>query len=115
MKGEQVKVYKRVESTKNDLNEPVYIWNVTTVEDVLVRPIRPEERQEDAERPNRVRARYTLAFPKTFTDDLTYCKVALIDRGMDFEDALEVIGTPDRLIPCPTKWNILVNVGRVDG
>lgn len=118
MKGETVTVSKRVVIGKDKLGEPIYDWDHIEVGNVLVRPIHEYSSSDlaDPERPDGIRIRYCLAFPKTYDGpSLAHCKIALTDRGMSFEDALDVSGSPDIVNPCPTAWNMLVNVGRIDG
>lgn len=117
--GEQVDVYRREKIGEDDLSEPIYKWIPKRVDNVLVNPIYSDAISGDdlssANRPDGMNIRYRLAFPKTFTDNLAHCKIVLVDRGMDEEDALFVTGSPDRLTPCPTEWNLMATVGRIDG
>lgn len=117
MRGERVDVYHREEVGVDALGEPSYVWTTEHVDNVLVRPVNTSATADlpDPERPDGIRVSYVLAFPKTYVGSLARCKVALVDRGMDFGDALDVSGDPDYLRPCPTAWNMLVSVGRVDG
>lgn len=117
MIGERVDVYRREQVSLDALGEPEYIWTVEHVDNVLVRPVNTSSTADisDAERPDGMRITYILGFPKTYSGSLAHCKIVLADRGMVFEDALDVDGSPDYLKPCPTAWNMLVNVGRVDG
>ena len=118
MKGEQVTVYRREAVSVDALGEPQYIWSAEKVDNVLIRPVNTSVTADidDPERPDGIRVSYVLGFPKAYTgSSLAHCKIALTDRGMDFNDALDVSGDPDYLRPCPTAWNMLVSVGRVDG
>lgn len=117
MKGEAVTVWRREEEGTDALNEPIYKWNPTVVENVLVRPINDLTSDvSDVEHPDGIKVRYCLAFPKTYDGKpLAHCKISLSGRGMTEDDALPVIGSPDYLKPCPTAWNMLVYVGRIDG
>lgn len=105
------------------MGEPVYSWPATIVENVLVRPLSPSDLgiggDMSALRPDGTRVKYRLAFPKSYGGpDLAHARVSLIDRGMDpsdHEGAYRVVGEPDIVRPCPTDWNMYVEVGRVDG
>ncbi|MDO4591016.1 MAG: hypothetical protein Q4B35_06450 [Slackia sp.] len=120
MTGESVCVLRRRADGRDDMGEPVYAWDQETVDDVLVRPLSPSD-VEDPERPDAVRASYALAFPKAYTAHaapLAHARVALVSRGMDPSDAQaahRVIGSPDIVRPCPTKWNMNVLVAAADG
>lgn len=117
MKGETVTVHRREEIGKDALDEPIYEWIHEDVNNVLVRPVNDASSDlADVERPDGIRIRYCLAFPKTYKGKpLAHCKISLTDRGMSEDDALSVVGSPDYLKLCPTAWNMLVYVGRVDG
>lgn len=118
MMGEDVVVFNKVETGRDDCDEPVYEWVPERVTNVLVAPSSDETQGEMADmRPERARARYRLAFPKTYLGDLMGARVALVDRGMpeDADEALRVMGAPDRVSPCPTKWNLIADVERVYG
>ncbi len=114
--GERVAVLRREEGT-DVLGDPVGGWAVEYVDGVLVMPVR-EGDPSDPDRVNGSKSRYSLAFPKSYEGDVAGCKVALVDRGMDAEDAkraFDVEGEPGRTVPCPTRWNMLAYVGREDG
>lgn len=117
MKGETVTVYRREQVAVDALGEPEYIWTTEQVGNVLVRPVNTFDTANlvDGERPDGIRVKYVLGFPKTYKGKLVHCKIALTERGMGFDDALDVSGDPDYLRPCPTAWNMLVSVGRTDG
>ncbi len=120
--GEAVAVLTRSSSSTDRMGDPVWTWTPETVENVLVRPLNGSD-ASDQLRPDGVRALYRLAFPKTWTEGkapgyLAHARVALTARGMsatDADSALRVIGSPDLTEPCPTKWNLTCDVGRVDG
>lgn len=115
--GENVAVLTRRKIGEDTMGEPIYEWDYETVENVLVRPLSGSDLQDEL-RPDGIQLRYSLAFPKTFDGSLAHARIALVDRGMDpsnFNDALRVSGDPDYVNPCPTPWNRLVDVGRVDG
>lgn len=120
MMGESVCVLRRRIDGRDDMGEPVYAWEPETVDDVLVRPLSAQD-CEDPKRPDAVRASYTLAFPKAYTAHaapLAHARVALVSRGMDPADAqaaYRVIGSPDIVRPCPTKWNMNVKVASANG
>lgn len=122
MTGERVSVLTRSQAGTDGMGEPVYEWSHELVEGVLVRPLSGSD-LTGALRPDGVRVSYSLAFPKSWTAGrppgfLARRRVALVDRGMDAEDAeaaLRVSGSPDRTVPCPTAWDTVCEVGRVDG
>lgn len=120
MRGERVAVLTRRDTGSRDaMGNEVWEWVPQYVDDVLVRPLSGSD-IEQATRPDGVRVRYTLAFPKTFdmqAADLSRARVALVARGMGETEgeSMEVIGWPDVTDPCPTRWNRLVSVGRAEG
>lgn len=117
MLGEKVCVLTRSKTGEDSMGEPVYEWMPQIVENVLVKPSTGQDLDDDL-RPDGVRVEYTLAFPKSFSEkSLRGARIALLDRGMeqDANTALRVSGSPDVTNPCPTNWNMLVEVGRVDG
>lgn len=117
MLGEVVAVLTRRKAGEDEMGEPVYAWDAETVQDVLVRPLQGKELNE-ALRPDGIRVRYALAFPKTYTGDLSHARVALVARGMDAgkpEEALRVTGNADKTPQSPLMWDRTVEVGRADG
>lgn len=117
MLGETVSVLKRIETGTDSMGEPIYQWQTKNVENVLVKPGLGENLTDDL-RPDGIRVKYTLAFPKTFTDSLRGARIALIERNMsaeDYESALVVVGDPGITNPCPTSWNRIVEAGTVYG
>ena len=122
MLGETVAVLTRRKTGEDEMGEPVYEWDSERVENVLVRPLSGSD-LADSLRPDGIRVSYSLAFPKAWTAGkapgfLTHRRVALVARGMDERDAdaaLRVSGSPDRTTPCPTAWDTIAEVGRVDG
>lgn len=125
MLGETVTVLMRTKSGEDEMGEDVYTWSATEVANCLVRPTSNAELGEadTAQRPDGVEARYVIAFPKTYAGgNLTHARVVLSDRTGAVTDAdkaaktaLRVSGAPDITQPCPTKWNMLVIVGVVNG
>lgn len=116
--GETVTVHFRAKVGTDAMGEPIYEQTHIQVDNVLVRPVDSLVNTDiaDAERPDGIRVSYVLAFPKTYDGpSLAHAKISLTARGMGFEDALSVSGSPDILSPCPTAWNMTVNAGRVDG
>ena len=111
MLGEAVEVLRRTQSGTDIMGEPVYTWGAETVDNCLVRPLTGSD-LNDAMRPDGVRVRYNVAFPKTYEGRATLrgCKVSL--RGCE---PLFVVGEPDITNPCPTMWDVVAEVGRVDG
>lgn len=118
MLGEAVAVLLRRKVGEDGMGEPVYEWESIPVEGALVRPLEGGE-ANDVLRPDGVRVLYRIAIPKTYGGPpLANARVALVERGMDpsdHENALRVSGSPDITRPCPTKWNMAFEVGRVDG
>lgn len=115
MNGECVTVYEPTVVGLDAYGDKVRGYEPHVVDDVLVRPLSGSD-SGDADRPDGVRVEYALAFPKSYDGPaLRGCKVALTDRGMTEEDALWVSGSPDVVSPCPTRWNMNVEVGRTHG
>lgn len=108
MKGERVVVRTRILSGYDEFHDPVYTYADEDVDNVLVAPGARHDVIEST-RPDGAEVNYTLYFPKTFVGDLEGSKVVV--RG----EALDVIGHPDRFDPCPTGWNMVVEVGAVHG
>lgn len=102
------------------MGEPVIKWRPLEVDGALVRPKTSDE-SGAGDRVGAIRSLYSIALPKSFTRDmpsLANARVALVDRGMDPDDghsALRIFGSPDRTMPCPTKWDVVFDAGRVDG
>lgn len=117
MLGELVAVLHRRKVGEDSMGESVYEWDKVDVDNVLVRPLTGSE-LSDALRPDGVRVRYALAFPKSYEGDLSHARVALVARGMDGDDpdaALRVTGNTDKTPQSPIAWDRNVEVGRVDG
>ena len=115
--GESIAVLRPIKTGVDEMGDPVVRWEVETVANAIVRPTSPDE-VDAADRINGVRISYTIALPKSYTSSLRHCRIALIDRGMNITDAnaaLRVTNDPDQVHPCPTAWNRLAYVGRVDG
>lgn len=112
MKGETVIVVRSVEVGRDPANNPITEESESAVEDVLVAP-GPLADAHESNRPKGVEVRYTLHFPKTYDGgDLTGASIKV--RG---EDPLAVVGSPRTYTTenTPTRWNMPVEVGRVDG
>lgn len=118
MLGEKITVLYRLSAGEDDLGEPIFEWTAVDVHGALVRPLSGSD-IDDAKRPDGIRVEYSIAMPKSCPSiPWAHARVALVDRGMDADDiegALRVVGSPDIVTPCPTKWNMIVEVGRVDG
>lgn len=114
MLSETIKVWRKEQSSIDCMGEPVYIWNSEDVEDCIVRPLAGEN-LTDSTRPDGVVVTYSVAFPKTYDkrNNLRGCKVTF--RGMEETQALYVAGSPDITYPCPTAWDTIAEVGRIDG
>ena len=123
-----VRVWTRSESGTDPMGEPTYEWTHVDVPGVLVRTGSGTdmERGDSASdlRPDGVRVSYTLAFPKGYDGPgLRHARVTLLDAryGMDLDEsdgwrtALAVSGDPSPQVPCPTRWDMICEVGRTDG
>lgn len=114
--GETIAVLTKDVTGTDEMGEPLYTVHHFTVDNCLVRPIYGAGSEAaDVLHRDGCTVRYTIAFPKTYAGlSLRGAKIALIERGYsadDYEHALFVIGVPDVTKPCPTKWNMLVEVG----
>ena len=120
MLGEAVAVLRRTQTGTDAMGEPTLGWASETVGGCLVRPLDGSDAIADGA-PDGRRCEYRIAFPKSWTATaapLAGCRVALVARGMDAADAdaaLRVAGSPDRTVPCPTRWDMAVDVWRADG
>ena len=107
--GEAVYVISYIPNGNDELGAPIMMEVTKEVKRVVVFPGARKDASEDT-RPQGVVVAYTLHFPKTFKDDVTGCDV--IVRG----HRCHVIGHPDREPPpCPTNWNMTVEVSYVEG
>lgn len=105
---ETVIVKRRSQNGVNQIGEPVWEYESQNVAGVLVAPATTSD-VHDNHRFDGVRVTYTLYFPDTFTSKLRGAMVTV--RGVDYQ----VVGDPDRFRDTPTRWNMVVTVGRVDG
>ena len=118
--GERVVVLRRREAGRDAMGEPVWEWDAEEVDGYLVRPLAGSD-VPSADRPDGVTAEYAVALPKSYTAamaPLRHARVALVERGMDpsdAESALLVSGSPDVTRPCPTRWDVIAEVGRTHG
>lgn len=123
-----VRVWYRTQEGTDPMGEPTYAWSHADVDGVLVRPATGSdmERGDPASdlRPDGVRVRYVLALPKGYDGPpLRHARVTLLHPayGMDLDEsegwreALAVSGDPRPTVPCPTRWDTIVEVGRTDG
>jgi hypothetical protein len=108
IEGEAVIVEFRDEIGKNRYKAPVYKTREVEVENVLV-ALGPRTDLIESNRPDAVKVKYTLHFPKTFDEDLQGLRIKV--RG-NFYD---VIGRPDHytLENTPGDWWMPVEVGTV--
>lgn len=103
------------------MGEPVYEWLHEDVSGVLVRPVSTSEVAESNTRSDGINVAFTVAFPNTWSgDSLRGALISITDApwSMNAEDrssALEVIGDPAPISPCPTAWNMQVDLKRVSG
>lgn len=111
MKGETVVIEKRTDTGVSDpYGKPLYRNDTVAVGDVLVSPGATDD-VIDSNRPDGVSVAFTLYFPKTFDADLTGANIRV--RGEKFG----VVGSPRpyAVETTPTRWNMKVEVVRVDG
>lgn len=109
MRGETVIVKTREKVGVDDFNNPVFDYVDARVDDVLV-AIGSQGDVIDSNRPDGVSVKYTLYFPKTFENDILERSEVEV-RG----ECLRVIGMPDRWNNCPTRWNMVCEVGVTNG
>jgi hypothetical protein len=123
MLGESVTLFLPSGGTTDAYGNVSKAWQPVSVENCLVKPKTGED-LDDGQRPDGVTVEVTVALPKDFTagyasfDQWRGARVALTSRGMDATDpegALRVTGSPMRTVPCPTRWDTLLECGRVDG
>ena len=124
---QSVRVWSREVASTDPMGEPTYAWTAHDVDGVLVRPgtATVSDRSDTSSdlRTDGVRVLFTLALPKGYDGPpLRHARVTLLDRryGMDvssdgWRTALEVTGDPRPTVPCPTRWDTVVEVGRTDG
>lgn len=123
-----VRVWTRAQTGTDPMGEPTYGWAYTDVRGVSVRNYNTDAgamRQGDTAsdlRPDGVRVRFVLAFPKGHGLTLRHARVTFPDRGQTattWEEAepcaLLVSGDPTPQRPCTTRWDTLAEVGRTDG
>lgn len=107
MRGEAVVVETHRTVGSDAYGSPIAEPSLEEVADVLVSPGALADLGED--RPEGVRIRYTLYFPKGYEGDLEGARVNVRGRW------LYVIGRPDRYLQAPTRWDMQVDVGDSDG
>lgn len=112
--GETVIVYNTIQIGIDEFNAPIYEEVEETVNDVLVSPGTQNSVDSDvldSMRPDGALVKYTLHFPKSYTNDLTHHYISV--RG----HKTKVIGSPDHYTPenTPFQYNMSVNVSVVDG
>lgn len=117
--GERIAVLRRSKAGVDEMGDPVYEWTSETVEGALVRPVQPSE-VDDSKRPDGWTASWSIALPKEYTAScapLAHSRVALVGRGMpeDPDVALRTVGSPSRTIPCPTRWDVILEAVEIHG
>ena len=121
---QSVRIWARSQSGVDPMGEPIYSWASTDVDGVLVRPGTTRDLDgDDGLRPDGVRVSFTLALPKGYDGpSLRHARITLLHPryGMDasadgWRTALAVTGDPQPVVPCPTRWDTIVEVGRTDG
>ena len=122
-----VRVWQREAYGVDAMGDALYRWSFADVDGVLVRPASANAEDGGADtglRPDGVAVKFVLALPKGYDGPpLRHARVTLLNEryGMDasktdgWRTALEVSGDPMPVIPCPTRWDTLVEVGRRDG
>ena len=121
-----VRVWTRSQTGTDPMGEPVYSWSYVDVAGVLVAEGASSDDGGGGEvadlRPDGIRVRYTLAFPKGYDGpSLRGARVTLLDPmyGMDvsadgWRSALAVSGDPRPQVR-PTRWDLRAYVGVTDG
>ena len=129
-----VRVWTRTQTGTDPMNEPVYSWSHVDVRGVIVKhgssqSLRQGELLGKGDtlsdvRPDGTRLSFVLGFPRDYDGPpLKHGRITLLrpTYGMDadetdgWKDALVVIGNPTKNPARPTRWDMLVEVGRVDG
>ena len=113
MNGETVKLVCRQAAGRDPFNNEVFEECETEVENVLVQPAGTQD-DTDSNRPEGIKAKYLLLFPKAFaygSGSLRGTKIEV--RGKRYK----VIGDPGCYDGknCPTDWCMPVHVGDIDG
>lgn len=108
MRGEVVTIWHSEEVSVDAFNKPVYEWQSESVDNVLV-AVGTQADKIESNRLDGVEVKYTLYFPKTYTGSLLHAEVEVRS------ERLKVIGFPDRWNNCPTQWNMVCEVGVVNG
>lgn len=109
--GEQVVVERRQETGRDPGNSPIYEWVPETVDGVLVAP-GPLGDVTDSTRPDGVRVRFNLHFPKGYPETLANARVRV--RG---GEPLGVVGDPRHYTAenTPGQWSMPCELAEVDG
>ncbi|MBR3318764.1 MAG: hypothetical protein IKG21_13190 [Atopobiaceae bacterium] len=122
-----VRVWTRTQTGSDSMGEPVYAWSYQDVRGVSVKTgtrdtgLQSGDAMSDL-RPDGIRVKFTLSFPKGHGLTLRHARVTFPDRGQTattWQDAepyaLMVSGDPQPQRPCPTVWDTIAEVGRTDG
>lgn len=128
---DEVRVWTRAQTGTDPMGEPVFAWSYTDVRGVSVKNgvASSMERGDTTSdlRPDGVRVKYTLAFPKGHGLTLRHARVTFLNplRTGGYSEAttwdeargvaLCVSGDPQPQMPCPTVWDTICEVGRTDG
>lgn len=122
-----VRVWSRTRTGEDPMGDPTWAWEPFDVDGVLVRVGRPADPEGSGVvgglRPDATEVAFTLAFPKGYDGPpLRHARVTLLEPayGMDageggWETALAVVNDPAPQVPCPTRWDTIVEVVRLDG
>lgn len=107
--GEVVTVRHHAQAGRDPYGAPTTEPEEEEVSNVLVAPGALADL--GAERPEGIEIRYTLYFPKTYTQSLEGADINV--RG----EWLRVVGHPDAFVAawCPTDWNQVVEVADTHG
>lgn len=109
--GERVTVSRRVETGRDPGNNPTFDWVTEDVDDVLVAPGSQGD-VADSNRPDGVRVRWTLHFPKGYPETLAHARIRV--RG---SEPVPVVGDPRHYTESntPGRWSMPVELGVVEG
>lgn len=111
MLGETIRVYPPTQRL-NELGEAIDGDDSYTVDNVVIRPKTPMDNIDMLHQQGAF-VRFVIALPKGFHGNLRACKVELVSRGDTTR--YDVIGQPEKTVPCPTAWDTICELGVYDG
>lgn len=111
IRGERVVVRRKVLGVPDKFGSPSVSWVEEPVSDVLVAPNGVAD-VEGSVRPDGVRVKWALHFPKNFVGSLKGCEVKVRS-----DKPRPVVGDPQPYTPenTPGRWNLPVLLEDVDG